>query len=113
MSNTNPPTNGFDKRPQDINLEGAPEKPWTWGGLIKIKGDEVVEIKNKLGQIVGKKALKKVVVEVLWKLGAQGDMQAIKELGNRIDGIPPQSVDLTSLGEKIELPVVAIPTEKE
>lgn len=94
----------------NANPHGRPKKEWTMKSLIQKALEEEVEIKNKLGQVTGKKAIKEIIAKKLAQLAAQGDMTAIKEVNNRIDGMPQQ--DITSDGEKIEAPVVFIPQEK-
>lgn len=81
MANYNPPTNGFDKRPDDINKDGAPEKPWTWRGEI-IKALERATPDGT--------PMKQGVAEALVDKALQGDVLAIKEIGNRADGMPVQ-----------------------
>lgn len=45
-----------------------------------------------------------IVIKKLWELAQEGDMRAVEELGNRIDGRPKQSVDHTTAGEPLYLP---------
>lgn len=85
MGKGNPkPANGFDKRPQDINRNGAPKKEWTWAGTIR----RVVE---QMEEVEGKK-VKENVAKSLLNQCLQGNMQAIKEFGDRVDGKAPQSI---------------------
>jgi hypothetical protein len=92
MSNHNKPTTGFHTNPERINKNGAPIKPWTWAGLLRESLDEKdengIEYKVHVTKSLRLKAM-------------EGDVQAIKEYGNRIDGLPPQSVDVTSKGEQV------------
>lgn len=67
------------------NLKGAPKKEWTMTALYKEAGDEADETGVPMKVIVAKK---------LWKLASKGDVVAIKELGNRIDGMPKQVNEL-------------------
>jgi hypothetical protein len=65
-----------------INRDGRPPKEWTWAGLLK----------EKLEEANGDKRLyKELVAEALRDKALQGDVVAIKEFGNRIDGMPKQS----------------------
>lgn len=90
MSNPNPPTSGLDKNPQNINRNGRPKREWTMAGLI----EEALEECDETGQ-----PYKKVIARKLRELASKGDIVAIKEVNNRLDGMPQQ--DLTSKGEKI------------
>lgn len=84
MSNPNPPTNGFNKNPENINRGGRPKAPWTWAGLIR----EALEEIDEGGEQVKKKVSKSLVLKAI-----EGDVQALKEIGNRIDGMPKQEID--------------------
>lgn len=74
---------GFDKNPQNINKNGAPKKEWTWGNLFK----ELTE-KGK-----GKKEAKKLMAQAMIKKAKEGDVQAFKEIANRMDGLPKQTIE--------------------
>lgn len=77
-----------------INRNGAPKKEWTMTAMYKQAAEEASETGEPKYKIVARKLL---------ELAEKGDMVAIKELGNRIDGMPKQSTDFTSGGEKIEV----------
>ncbi|MBU1092558.1 hypothetical protein KJ836_02735 [Patescibacteria group bacterium] len=83
-----------------INRKGAPKKEWTMTALYKEAGDEADETGVPMKLIVAKK---------LWKLASKGDVTAIKELGNRIDGMPKQGIDLG--GEAIKIDIDSILTK--
>ena len=76
---------------------GRPKGTLGWASQI------MKEAENIAGTLAdGTKVTKKeIVIRKLWELAVQGDMRAIEELGNRIDGRPKQSVDVTSQGEKL------------
>jgi len=87
-------------------------KPWLFQkgnklgkGAPKLTKDKIVE-KKAVNQIVKEyrqklaEALPKIE-PVLVKKAEDGDVQAIKELHNRVMGLPPQRTDITSQGEKI------------
>lgn len=95
MPNTNKPTVGFHTHPERRNNKGAPKKEWTWAGLIRA----AMEKKNLDGE-----EIKEEVANVLVAKAMDGDVQALKELGNRIDGLPKQQVDMTTNGKDITLP---------
>ena len=69
---------------QSGNLKGRPKDAWTWSGLIR----EAMEKNNLDGE-----PFRLAVANALLDKAANGDVLAIKEIGNRIDGMPKQSVD--------------------
>lgn len=79
---------------QSGNLKGRPKREWTWAGLYE---DAVDKYAGK-----GKEKVKEVVAKRLADLASTGDIVAIKELANRMDGMPKQSTDITSGGKKIK-----------
>lgn len=88
------------KKPQDfkpndprINRDGAPKKEWTMTAMYREAAEESDETGVPKYKIVARKLI---------KLAEKGDMVAIKELGNRLDGMPQQTSDITSKGEKID-----------
>lgn len=99
MPNHNKPTTGFHTNPDRINKNGRPKAEWTWSGLLK----EMMDESEEDGEPV------KVKVARALKLKAyEGDVVAIKEIGNRVEGLPKQvieqngtlDVNLTSLTEE-------------
>ena len=94
----------FKKADKNINRKGAPKKDWTWGSLIRQALDELddkgVPIKKSVSSALVLKAL-------------TGDVQAIKEIGNRIDGMPKQSTDITSGGDKIQTNTIVFENFKD
>lgn len=86
----------------NANPNGRPKKEWTMKSLII----ESLEEQSEDGT-----PAKKGIARKLAKLALAGDMQAIKEVNNRIDGMPQQ--DITSGGEAIQGPTVYIPKEEE
>jgi len=71
----------FTKDDPRINRNGRPPKPWTMEGLIR----EAAEEENESG--IPKK---KLIANKLTELAAAGDITAIKEVNNRLDGMPVQ-----------------------
>ena len=71
------------------NPNGRPKADWTWAGLVKEALEELeadgTPVKKSISRALAKKAL-------------EGDVQAIKEIGNRIDGMPKQALDLNNSG---------------
>ncbi len=72
-----------------------------------------------------KKAIKELVIEykqglaealpfirpVLVQKASEGDIQAIKEVNDRVMGKSPQSTDITSGGDKIVMPILGLETK--
>jgi hypothetical protein len=79
MSNPHPVP--FKKTGAAANPNGRPREPWSWSGLIR----EAMERKNLDGE-----PIKEAVANALVDKAIQGDVAAIKEIGNRIDGMPVQ-----------------------
>jgi hypothetical protein len=103
MPNHNKPIGGFNANPQNINRNGPPKREWTWDGLM----EKYAELEDEAGK--GKQ--KDAVVKTVFKLARKGDMAAIKEIMNRMDGMPKQSVDMSTLGEKINN-VIVLPEQE-
>lgn len=70
-------------KPNDprINRNGAPPKEWTMASLIREAAEEEDETGTPKKLIIARK---------LVTLAAKGDMVALKELNNRLDGMPVQ-----------------------
>lgn len=73
-----------------INRDGAPKKEWTMAGLYR----EAAEEMDATG--VPKKV---IIARKLVSLAAKGDVVAIKEIGNRLDGMPTQNSNVNVAGE--------------
>ena len=70
---------------QSGNPNGAPKREWTWSGVLE---KAVEEATTNGGQI------KELVAKSLVKESLSGNVVAIKELMNRMDGMPDQNGDL-------------------
>ena len=68
------------------NPKGRPKRNWTVQGLI----EEAMEEEKETGV-----PYKKVVYEKLVEKAAEGDMIAVKEVNQRLDGMPKQTIDAT------------------
>ena len=67
---------------QSGNPSGRPKREWTWASLLEQVGEEIEpKSKQKFKDLVSKK---------LWIKAVNGDVMAIKEILNRMDGMPPQ-----------------------
>ena len=72
-------------KPGEVNNpKGRPKREWTVQGLI----EQAMEQQSETGV-----PHKKIVYEKLVSLAVSGDMVAIKEVNNRLDGMPKQSID--------------------
>ncbi len=93
----NPNPTPFKKTGAAANPNGRPKKAWTMRGLIEqaLEEEQETGVPKKLG-----------IARKLAQLALEGDIVAIKEVNNRIDGMPQQ--DITSAGEKIEGPKVIL-----
>lgn len=83
----NIPKTGFHTNPERINKKGAPEKEWTWRSLLAQAAEEVAE--------GSKEPKKKLMARKLVDLCVNGDVAALKEFGNRRDGMPKQQLEHT------------------
>lgn len=82
MPNPNPVP--FAKTGADANPNGRPPKEWTMAGLIR----EAAEEADETG--VPKKV---IIARKLTAMAAEGDITALKEFNNRLDGLPKQSIE--------------------
>lgn len=69
-----------------------------WRDAVMIAVNETVD-----GDPDGRKKLRAIADKVV-ELALDGDMQAIKEIGDRMDGKAPISADVTSGGKEIKMP---------
>ncbi len=92
MSNPNP-QNQF-KKGQSGNPKGAPKRDWTWSNLLHGAAEEM----GKTGE-----PMKTIIAQRLVLEAGRGNMQAVKQLMDRMDGSPQAFNDLTSGGEKLDL----------
>jgi len=89
------------KKGQSGNPKGRPPKDWTMTSLIREALEESNETKVPRNKIIARK---------LAELAEKGDMQAIKEINNRLDGMPSQSVVLT--GDENKPLYVGLPSRR-
>ena len=76
----NPHPTPFKKTGADANPKGRPKRDWTWSGLLAKVGEEV-EPKSGL-------KFKDLVTKRLWIDAINGNLGAMKEILNRMDGLP-------------------------
>lgn len=77
---------GFQDHPELINKNGRPPKDWSWAELLEDVGEQVEE---KTG-----KKFKELVSQRIWIEAVGGNMLAIKELFNRMEGFPRVKMDV-------------------
>lgn len=68
------------------NPGGRPKRGWTWAGLLEEVGEEIEE---KTG-----KKFRDLVSRRLWYEAVNGNLVAVKEILNRMDGMPTQKHEL-------------------
>lgn len=79
------------------NPAGRPKTDWTWKDLLEEVAEEEIELKGKDGTTT-KHLFKKLIAKKLFQKAFQGDIQAIREIMNRRDGMPKQKVDVEAEG---------------
>ena len=85
-----PPTSTSWKPGESGNPNGRPPKNWTWKDLL----EEAMDEKDATGVPV-----KKIIVKRMVELAKRGDLQATKEIIDRMDGKAKQSTDLQTQGD--------------
>ena len=70
----------------NINRKGRPPKGWAWSEILEDVGEQVEEKSGK--------KFKELVSEKLWKECINGNILAIKELFNRMEGMPKQQTEI-------------------
>ena len=78
------------KKGNNANPKGRPKKGYSITEMMKEMLDSEPDLKKAIGQQIAKKAL-------------QGDQSAVRMLWNYMDGLPRESLDLTSGGKPIPL----------
>jgi len=89
-----------------INRKGRPKAEWTWSGLLRDLADE----------IDGKTGLekKRIIANALFKQAYRGNVIAIKEFGDRIDGKAKQSHEIAGKdGGVIEVAITDYGKDKD
>lgn len=114
--NNNYASRGFGSHPENINLAGRPKKGSAWADVLAEIGEEIDERSGK--------PYKELVSRKLWDKARLGDINAIRELIDRMDGKPTNKTELTGAGggeilvrsvnygdyDPLQLPTPTIPT---
>lgn len=82
---------GFQLHPENINRSGAPKRDWTWAGLLETIAEE-----EKITKSGSKMKWKEIVAKRLYHEAMNGNIHAIKEVMNRMDGLPDQNQNITA-----------------
>lgn len=84
MGNRETAIANLKKKGADANPNGRPKREWTVAGLI----EEAMEAEAESGI-----PYKKAVYTKLVSMAKAGDIMAIKEISQRLDGMPKQAVE--------------------
>lgn len=79
--------------PEDINKNGRPKKNLSMVEMLK---QELIKVDPKL-----KIKYKRIIAKQLVILASNGNTKALREVFDRVDGRPKQSVDLTTNGQTV------------
>lgn len=79
------------KKGQSGNPNGAPKKAWRWSEVLRSVAEKI----DRSG-----KEFKELAAEALLKEAMKGNIAALRELGDRLEGKPRQSIEITPLEEK-------------
>ena len=94
MGNYQTAVQNLTKKGAAANPNGRPKREWTVAGLIEQAMEEVAETGIPY---------KKAVYTKLVRMARDGDIQAIKEVSNRLDGMPTQKQEVGGIdGEPIK-----------
>jgi hypothetical protein len=73
------------------NPNGRPKREWTWQSLIEEYADRKRKVKNKKGE-EKEYIYRELVVKRLYEEAANGNIHALREIMNRMDGMPNQPI---------------------
>jgi len=85
--------NGTFGKGNIANPRGRPKRGWTWADILAKTANRVSPKSKKKYRIA--------IAEALLMKCLEGDVAAIREFMNRMDGLPQQFTDLTSGGQQI------------
>ena len=85
---------GFENNPQNINRAGGPPKTHWWTQLLMQEADKesMIQAVAKDGEKMKALKRKEVMAKALVDKAEAGDLQALKEFGDRVQGKAPQGV---------------------
>ena len=76
----------------------GPKSDKLWADAVRVAVNDHVD-----GDLKKPKALRQLAANLV-KMALEGDMAAVKEIGDRLDGKPATQADVTSNGETISFP---------
>jgi len=86
---------GFQLHPENINRKGRPPKGWAWADIFEDLMETTPDNSTK--------TFKTLVAMALLRECINGNVSAIRELFDRMEGRPKQKVDVTSAEKKLAL----------
>jgi len=89
------PVRMWKKGDKSPNPSGRPKREWTWASLL----DEAMEEEMANASEGKREKIKKIITKKLAKMAMGGDIQAIKEITNRMDGMPTQHTTIQTVDE--------------
>ena len=89
------PVNMWKKGDKSPNPFGRPKREWTWASLF----EEAMEEEMADASEGKKNKIKKIITKKLAKMAMSGDITAIKEITNRMDGMPTQHTTVQTVEE--------------
>ena len=87
---SNPHPSNPIKKGETRNPGGRPKNPWTFMGLYKTELEK--SLKTKDGKTI---QAKEAVAQRIVRMAIEGDINAMKEIANRIEGMPKQPTELS------------------
>lgn len=81
----------FQNHPENINRAGGPPKTHWWSELLRERAELETEVKQADGRMAKLKN-KEIMADALVEKAKAGDIAAIKEFGDRVQGKAPQSI---------------------
>jgi len=82
---------GFADNPENINKNGSPAFPIT--DLLRSKANEKIKLKDKVSGKITSVERKQAITDVLWGMAISGNIKAIREVLDRIEGKSKQSIE--------------------
>jgi len=103
MANHNPPANGFNNNPENINRNGRPPKEHTLTDILK---EALSQPRTESGKLK-----KQELIDLMLELALdERDKDMIKYIFDRTDGKPRQSMDIDA---KTNLNVIYLDKQDE
>lgn len=91
-----PKTSTSFQKGKSGNPNGRPKSEWSWSGVLREVAEQELKGKEK----------KQWIAESLFQQAVKGNVPAIKEFGDRIDGKAKQNIGLGGQGEDGALEII-------